>query len=292
MTQLNGLLHSLDPLAPPAQRHLWLINLLAWVRGSRDSPPLAAAARIRLLLDALAARPDLEQRLRQWWGVLAETVDATPLLADFGFASRMAFLSELGARLRLKVLPTTPETADSAELFALAMPRASDAGWIAALDGDLLARLAQLLSIPSPVPGLPLWQHEVLEAINYCAIQISAAGFSAQLRQRMNLPAHDARPFHAVALDAQNFRAAYIETPREAVKVEAAATRLRERLEACRQAAASVYPHLNEHGISVGLVFMLRQLRERILRACELMDCLLSADSPRSAARLVSPPVP
>ena len=296
MTDLNHLLNSLDPQAPPAQRHLWLIGLLAWVRGRRGSPPMAASSRVRLLLDALAARPDLEQRLRQWWGVLADTVDATPLLADFGFASRKAFVSEFASRMRLKVLPATPETADSAELFALAMPQATDAAWIAALDEQLLARLARLLSIASPVPGLTLWQHEVLEGINYCAIQISAAGFSPDLRQRMSAapdrPGHpsppDARPFHQLALDAQNFRAAFIETPREAVKVEAAAARLRERLESCRQAAASVYPHLNEHGISVGLVFVLRQLRERVLRTRELMDCLLSADPAASSARLVS----
>ena len=45
---------------------------------------------------------------------------------------------------------------------------------------------------------------------------------------------------------------------------------LRERLEACRSAAASVYTHLDAHGISVDLVFRLRQLRERVLRVGRL----------------------
>jgi site-specific recombinase len=288
MNDLNQVLATLDAAAPLAQRHLWLIGLLDWVRGPRAVPPEAAASRVRLFLDALDARPELQQRVREWWQVLAETVDATALLADFGFAPRMAFISEFNERLRQKLLPATPETTDSAELFSLAMPRSGDAAWIAALDADTLGRLSALISTSSPVTGLTLWQHELLEAINYCASQVRATGFAAELRQRMSAPAREMQPFHELPADVENFRAAFAATPREPIVLEAAAARLRERLEACRQAAASVYPHLNEHGISVGLVFLLRQLRERVLRIRELMDCLISPAPPASTARLVS----
>lgn len=288
MHDLNQVLDTLDARAPLAQRHLWLIGLLDWVRGPRGSSPQAAASRVRLLLDALAARPQLQEQVHEWWQVLAETVDATALLADFGFAPRMAFISEFNERLRQKVLPATPETTDSAELFSLAMPRADDAAWIAALDADMLQRIAGLISTASPVTGLSLWQHELLEAINFCASQIRATGFAAELRQRMSAPARETQPFHDLPADVENFRAAFVETPREPAQLEAAAARLRERLEACRQAAASVYLHLNDHGISVGLVFLLRQLRERVLRIRELMDCLVSATPEAATARLVS----
>ncbi|MDB5944074.1 MAG: putative rane protein [Ramlibacter sp.] len=288
MTDLNQVLDTLDAQAPLAQRHLWLIGLLDWVRGPRGSSPQAAASRVRLFLDALDARPQLQERVRQWWQVLAETVDATALLADFGFAPRMAFISEFNERLRQKLLPATPETTDSAELFSLAMPRADDAAWVTALDADTLQRLASLITTSSPVTGLSLWQHELLEAINYCASQVRSTGFAAELRQRMSAPAREMQPFHELTADVESFRAAFVATPREPPALEAAAARLRERLEACRQAAASVYPHLNEHGISVGLVFLLRQLRERVLRIRELMDCLISAAPQASTARLVS----
>jgi site-specific recombinase len=288
MRDLNQVLATLDAHAPLAQRHLWLIGMLDWVRGPRGSPPAAAASRVRLFLDALEARPELQQRVREWWQVLAETVDATALLADFGFAPRMAFISEFNERLRQKLLPATPETTDSAELFSLAMPRSDDAAWIAALDADSLERLAGLVTTGSPVTGLSLWQHELLEAINFCASQVRATGFAAELRQRMSAPSREMQPFHDLPADVENFRSAFAATPREPIAVEAAAARLRERLEACRHAATSVYPHLNEHGISVGLVFLLRQLRERVLRIRELMDCLISPTPEASSARLVS----
>lgn len=288
MRDLNQVLDTLDAQAPLAQRHLWLIGLLDWVRGPRGSSPQAAASRVQLFLDALDARPALQQRVREWWQVLAETVDATALLADFGFAPRMAFISEFNERLRQKLLPATPETTDSAELFSLAMPRGDDAAWVAALEPDTLQRLAALVTTASPVTGLTLWQHELLEAINYCASQVRATGFAAELRQRMSVPSRELQPFHELPADIENFRAAFVATPREPLALEEAAARLRDRLEGCRQAATSVYPHLNEHGISVGLVFLLRQLRARVLRIRELMDCLIAPSPEGSTARLVS----
>ncbi len=284
---LRHLLDTLDPQAPLAQRHLWLIALLDWVRGDRVSPQ-AAASRVTLFLDALQAQPDAQERLQQWWLALTGTVDPSTLLADFGFAPRTAFMSEMAARLRHKLLPATPETSDASELFSLALGDSFDAQWLAALDDVTLRRLGALLRAPSSVAGLTLWQRELLEAINYCASQIRSTGFAAELRQRMGTPARQTQPFHELAADVQALHAAFVATPREPQDVEAAANRLRERLDACRQAANSVYAHLEEHGISVGLVFMLRQLRARVLRVRELMDCLLSGTPLTATARLLS----
>jgi site-specific recombinase len=266
MRDLNQLLAALDAEAPLAQRHLWLIGLLDWVRGPRGAGIEAAASRVQLFLDALEAQPELEQRFREWWRVLADTVDATALLADFGFAPRMEFLSEFNERLRLKLLPATPETTDSAELFTLAMTRCDDAARITALDADSLQRLGNLMSTASTVPGLTLWQHELLEAIKLLRQPDPLhrlRGGTEAAHERAG--ARDAALPRPAGRRREASAAAFAATPREPVEVEAAAARLRERLEACRHAATSVYPHLNEHGISVGLVFLLRQLRERVV---------------------------
>ena len=49
-----------------------------------------------------------------------------------------------------------------------------------------------------------------------------------------------------------------------------------------------MYTHFEDNGISVGLVFRLRQLRERIVRVRLLLDCLLSPKPALAAARLMS----
>ena len=160
--------------------------------------------------------------------------------------------------------------------------------WISALDAQTLTRLGDLIGTPSPRFPVTLWQDELLQAITYCASQIRATGFASELRLRMSAPAREAQPFIDLAADVEAFRQAFLSSPRDSDLVNRAAQTLRERLELCRSAAASVYPHLDEHGISVNLVFVLRQLRERVLRVRDLMDCLLSDNVPQSAARLTA----
>jgi site-specific recombinase len=285
-TDLAEILTALQPQADLARRHLWLIYLLDWVRGKRDSVP-AAVARFQLFLDAVEARPELQARLRAWWAQLMHTVDITTLLADFGFAPRTALMSELAARLRTKWLPGTPDTIDASELFVLAMPHAFDAQWVGALDESQLDRLARLLE-PMEEGGLSPWHKALLNAMTYCAGQILSTGFAPELRLRMSEAARDAQPFHALIRDVESLRVEVQHALRTPDRLNDAAQRLRERLEACRAAASTVYTHFEDNGISVGLVFRLRQLRERILRVRLLLDCLLSPKPALAAARLMT----
>ena len=300
---LQELLARLDPEATLVSRHLWLTDFFDWIRGECVSPA-ASIARIKLFLDALNARPGMAEQAQAWWRALMNTVDATPLLADYGFASRSAFMSELAERLRFKLLPATPETVDAAELFPLVLDRAFDAQWIAAIDEPLMQRLQSLLhsgtsAQPEDHPGdataLTLWQNSVLQAVMFCTAQVQATGFSPELRLRMSANKLEREPFHNLPYEFDTVRAAYVahasggfdaDAPTHVV-LQDALQQFRERLEHCRQAAASVYTHLDEHGISVNLVFRLRQLRERVLRIRLLLDCLTSAHPSASTARLL-----
>ncbi len=268
-----------------AQRHLWLIELFDWVRGSCDSVP-ASVARVQLLVEALEANPKTRQRLQDWWQALSETVDITPLLADFGFAPRTGLFSELAERLRCKLLPSSPETFDASELFTLALPYAFDAQWLAALPEALLDRLVAAFT-PEGASGTR-WQKTLLDAITYCAGQILSTGFAPELRLRMSDAAREAQPFHALIPDVESLGIEVLHGLRTTDRLEETAQRLRTRLESCRSAAASVYLHFEDNGISVGLVFRLRQLRTRILRVRELLDCVLSPTPNLSTARMLA----
>lgn len=301
-SDLSELLDALDPQADLAHRHLWLIALLGWIRGNRDSVP-RALARINLLLDTLQQRPEARTRLQAWWQKLLGTVDATALLADYGFSSRSAFASELMERLRLKFLPATPETADASALFALAFRDAFDARWLTALDDAALVRLADLLQTrcldvelghcawltDSQQREISPWQATLLEALTFCTSQIRATGFSPELRLRMSMPARETAPFHALAPDFDALQAAFLASPQQhSAARQAALHQFLARLDACRHAAASVYTHLEAHGISVNLVFQLRQLRTRVLRIRALLECLLSERPQQFTAQLLA----
>ena len=289
MRDLPALLHALDPDAGLVDRHLWLMELMRWIRGDCQSVP-AALARIRLLLDALQAAPDKAERMQRWWLALRQGLDVAVLLAEFGFSSRNAFVSEFAERLRQKLLPATPETADATELFALVVDHAFDAQWLAALDADLLARLGAMLQSPAEVragdaTGVPGWQESVLEAITICTSQVRAAGFAPELRLRMNAQARQTAPFHALASDADRLQECL---QGDRAGLDAALLQFRARLEACRSAVATVYAHLDEHGVSVSVVFRIRQVRERILRIRALLDCLTESPPGVASARLLA----
>jgi hypothetical protein len=145
-------------------------------------------------------------------------------------------------------------------------------------------------SRPPSLPQQPeapgaAWQDSVLEAITICTSQVRANGFAPELRLRMSSQARQTAPFHALAADADALQASQ---HADSAGREAALQQFRARLEACRGAVASVYAHLDEHGISVGLVFRIRQVRERILRIRALIDCLQEPAPGVAAARLLA----
>ena len=286
--ELVHLLERLDPDAPLAQRHLWLIDTLRWVRGEDGDTP-TSVARVKLLLDAVQARPEWLARWRLWWQRFTDTVDVAPLLADHGFAPRTAFLSEFGHRVRKQLLPGTPETTDLGALFDLLLPAAEDVRWLRALDSQTLQRLRELLFVPEgDARAADHWTQSLLDALVFCVGQISATGYAAEIRVRMSDGARLDRTFHQLPVDMEHLRDAVLAHGARSPQALAAAQTLLAGLDACRHAACSVYAHLDAHGISVGIVFRLRQLRERVLRAKSLLDCLQSAQPGRATAALLA----
>ncbi len=101
------------------------------------------------------------------------------------------------------------------------------------------------------------------------------------------------RPFHQLDTDLDELRFAFMASldksdTAASDRLNSIALQFREDLEACRQAAATIYTHLDEHGISVSLVFRLREMRSRVLRIKELLDCLLSDRPNVLTAKLLS----
>ena len=307
---LQRLLDALDPQADMVHRHLWLYDLLAWIRGEgRDVQ--TAVGHVRQIVAAAQRQPDSLPRWRARWLRFSSEVDVTPLLADFGFAPRTAFLSELRHRISRKFMPVTPETTDLSELFELLLPYGFDAQWLRALDPGLLDQFDTLLfSLPAdppagdaPVQAVPpasaapssrpygvlsYWQGKLLEAITYAVSQITAIGFANDIRVRMTHDGQTLEAFHRLPEVRARFSRTIRLHGREPRLTQDAAQALRQQLLACRAAMSTVYGHLDKHGVSVGIVFMLRQFRDRVQRVHDLLDCLLSEEPDHANVRLLA----
>ena len=310
---LTALLNAADPKATLAERHLWLIRLLEWLRHAPveapATPPTPAtpatpaapstktplpALRLKHLLGVLDRNPDHQARvatlLARFWG----EVDSIALLADFGFAPRMDLWGELGRRLRARVLPLSPDTPDLGELFALLFPNASDAPWLLALDNATLDRMRQYLR-PAAADGA--WRRPFLDAMVFLASAVRTAGFNGALRMRMSPELLTDQPFRQLARVAEAVsehalsQAPDARTPTESLNHAALlreAQYLRALLEQCRLAADSVREHLEAHGVSVDVVFAVDQLHERTHRIEALLNCVVSTEPAREITRLLA----
>lgn len=295
---LTALLNAADPKAPLPERHLWFIRLLEWVR--HEAPPqtggsdTAAAAtststvRLRHLLNVLDKQPEYRERVIALLAAFWREVDVAALLADFGFAPRLAFFNEIGERLRMRLLPHTPATTDLAELFGLLFADAADAEWLRALDDETLDRLGALFSEATAHEDAdPIGRRKPLyDAVMFLAAQVRAVGFSGPIRQRISPASLVDKPFHQLARAAEQMRE-HAELGDHAAVLRDAQY-LRALLDACRKAAGTVREHLQEHGVSVDLVFQLEQLFERTHRIEELLICVVAPEPGREICRLLA----
>lgn len=282
---LTALLNAADPAAPAVERHLWFVRLLQWVRhkGPAAVPVAAEGAtpapvlRLRQLCQVLERHEAHRARVQALLAGLRRDLDTVSLFADFGFAPRASFGSELAQRLGARLLPATPETRSLAELFPLLFEPA-DLAWVQRLDAATLARLGALWPDDAPpapgVSALSGWRERLLQAIVFLCSAVRAAGFAAPLRLRMDpaMLAHE--PFAQLAAAADRLGAAL--RTGEAAAVQREAVYLRALLGACRRAADSVAAHLEQYGVSLQIVFETDQLKARTERIEQLLDCLLA----------------
>ena len=280
---LTALINAADPKADLAERHLWLVRLMEWLR--HVSPTVAAddeargddrrtplpVLRLRHLLNQLDRQPNLRARVQGLALAFWRDIDAAALFAYLGFGARRSFSAELLSRVQMRVLPDTPETHDLATLFRLLFVP-TDKRWVRGIDSATLARAAALLG-----PGEVAVRTALLDAITILVSAVHAAGYSPALRLRMDSVALQDEPFRQIAPAAAALRMALVEDRHADALREAGY--LRAVLDACRRAADSVTPHLEEFGVSVNIVFDLQQMHARTLRIEQLVDCALAPDT-------------
>jgi site-specific recombinase len=289
---LTALLNAADADASLAERHLWLVRLMEWLRHApleaseaRTTP--TPVLRLKHLLNVLDRNEAHRANVARLLGASWHGVDIAALFADFGFSPRMNFFGELGQRLRMRLLPRTPQTTDLGELFALLFPHESDAAWLEAIDDATLARLVALVA-PALAGGSKRvdWREPLLDGIEFLAAAVRASGFSGPLRQRMSAELLVDAPFRQLARVAEQVN----EQVRQGQTRELlqSAHYLRALLDTCRRCADSVHDHLEEHGVSIDIVFELDQLRTRTWRIESLLICLLSEAPARDVVRLLA----
>ena len=288
---LTALLNAADPQAVLAERNLWLVRLLEWLRHapreeSSSGTPLPLV-RLKHLLNVLERHPEHARAFAEVIAGVWNDVDAVSLFAEVGFAPRMALWHEFLGRLRRRLLPHTTDTRDLAALFELLFGDETDEDWIAAIDDELLGRLS-LLFAAAPDEG---WRVEARAAITVLISNVHAAGLAGPLRVRMDEALLQDKPFHQLPTAWEAIERA-LPGPGgvggDTAALASAMPYLHALLDRCRTAAQTVPEHLEAHGVSVDLMFSVEQLTARLERIEALLACLLSQQPQRELLRLVA----
>lgn len=279
---LTALVNAAQATSTVAERHLWLVRLMEWLRHAPPSvspEPLLApgdprtprpALRLKHLINQIERHEALREHVLALRAAFWRDIDASSLLANFGFGRRVSLVGELWSRVQVRLLPGTPATSELAELFPMLF-EAGDAAWIGGLDADLAARAASWLGPPAGMLRTTL-----LESLTRLACTVQAAAFTPALRQRMDAGALADKPFHQLGPAVAALQESVAACAGPAALRDAAY--LRALLDAARRAATSVMPHLEQHGVSVNIVYDLDQLNGRLARIERLLGSLLAPD--------------
>jgi site-specific recombinase len=270
--------------ASRAERHLWLVEVLRWVR---QGDGVAAWA---YLLRQFESQPALRTQVVQLLHTTLHGLHLEGLLADHGFAPRAAFLNELGERLRRRLLPASPDTDDLGTLFELLFEPGPDGHWLQALDDEALQALGQLLAEAWHArEEPPHWREPLASALELLATQVQSAGLSPELRVRLGLNSLEtSRCFTQLGRTAQDLRERIeARQPTDSPDVLQQVNALRALIDACEARAHSVHEHLQAWGISVDVVFQIDQISARCRRMEALLAWLLSPTPHREGRELV-----
>jgi len=279
---IDALLWHVPCDAERAERHLWLIAVLRWMR--RGDP----VAGLAYVLRQWQEREDLRQAITQLLARCLDDLHLSGLMADHGFAPRAAFMSEFGERVRRRVIPASPDTRDLSHLFGLLFDEREDHPWLATLDADTQALLGQVFGSAWQALGRPQgWRVDAMNALSILAGQVRSAGMSAELRLRLGDGPELVQSFVGVARATEDLHD-LLELPEANPSAVLQQVQfLRGLIDSCVLQAQSVHEHLETYGVSVDVVFQIDQLCARCRRMEQLLDLLLAPEPHREVHALV-----
>jgi len=302
--QLDAILNAANPEAPLAERNEWLIELGYWIRrvglpGAEDGRAERGGkgdkeggadrsrpehVRLRYLLRVLERNPEWALSFACTVRAILRDNDPTALFCDTGVASHPGFWGEMMDRLQARFLPPPPNRSDMASLFALLFVQVDDAEWVESIDGDLLDRLALVLSLgesdEADAAARQDFTRTLSASIQVLVSQVRATGLSQAIRLRLKDRVEDT-PFFRLASAAE---ALFDEgLAREDGAFGHRLNYFRALLDRCLAAAQQVYDDLEDNGVSVEVVFQIERMKVRLARIELLLD--VWSDPERGSAR-------
>lgn len=268
--QVDALMRRANPFSSWQERADWIIDVVHWLRHMPKVSLLDDEGRLRLrqerlhfLLQWLDSNRDVRRVVQAALQKTLREAAGPELFCATGLPHEPAFFSELSEHIVKMALPKPPFEADLSALFTVLFPTPEDADWLLALDRDSVAQLWKLMADDGIAHS---YQHQIDEALIYLATMVLADGISKAFRQKLDprMPLQ-ATPFMVLRRELETYL--YV-NPRD----DAALRSVRMLIAVCQAQTDRIYAHLDEHGVSVSLVYRVERMRAQLTRMALLTD--------------------
>ena len=184
------------------------------------------------------------------WQSMLGQLDSVSFFADAGIPAQHALLSETTRRIFQRLLPSARQITDTTRLFSAVLRSQQSVERFRSMDGFVFSRLARLLWPRQGLDHLPHVRSDLHEALRLLAARIAGRGATPAVRQRSSIRETEQSPFYQLIFATENFvRAESSSQQREHFEPWEKAIR------ACREELRQVQLHMEDAGVSTGLMF-------------------------------------
>lgn len=237
-------------------------------------------------LDWLDANPESKLRTARVIRSILRQSSALKLFSDTGIPTEQGFLGEVVERFLAWILPQPMDDKDLAHLLPRLFPHEKDEDWLGRLPDGTWERLTAWVSFgvdqegaDEPAPSA-LLRKDLLDSLLLLSSYLCSIGLSELIRERV--PARDVResPFlklHRaceIVVGGENHVGA-VPTLTENPAVE----RCRSEIARCREDVREVFAHLEESGLTIGLVYQLEKIEAHLSRIESVLQLLAPVDA-------------
>lgn len=177
-----------------------------------------------------------------------------------GLHQRSGLVSEFAERIQRRILPRPPEDQNVEVLLSRTFDEESDAIAISRVDQATFQKLSNLVLDGDP-GVLDSWKEDIFNSTSHLALQIAALGSQQSLRERSSDQSKGPTAF--VRLQLLTLEWLQTSSPEIRLKLYGEVTATAEE---CLGLLRSVYDHMDEHGVSIDLVYHLERTKALITR--------------------------
>ncbi len=286
---LHHLLEELRDCDDFEKRVDWVIYFCAWLRLPHNpeldtamDPSRIPSVRFKYVLHILDKNLAIKPR---FFEVIQQTLmDMSDLdfFSEVGLSNQVGFVQELTERIMVKALPSTPLKHDLSSLISQLFPDEEDLVWIDHLDEEILTQLLNEFLAHQTVPMTAV-VYDLSDALVFLGSQVQSLALSTQFRKRLQYRHLKDIPFYNLGLILHEFTQARRDQNWDRLKE--LQDKILYDISKCYEALDDIHSHLDEHGVSLSMVFQMERLRRQLARMMIIVETLVQPIVPAATFR-------